>query len=258
MIRNKGDFRVESVHRALMLLNLMAEGGSLSVTEAAKALEVNPSTAQRLLATLAGDGFAVQGARKRYEPGPAFLRPGVMHAEVPLRARVRPHLERLYGRTGETVHLATLIGTEIHHLDGIEATLHPLRFGLRTGVRMPAHIASGGKVMLADLSKAELDARYHVAMLGPRGSRLGVDLARLHQELEMVRAERIASNFEESEPGLAAFSISLGAVDGERAALSVALPIARYSPEKGQKFIADLITTADEVRAGLSFPTPGP
>lgn len=214
-------------------------------------MDVNPSTAQRLLATLVGDGFAVQGPQKRYEPGPAFLRPGVVRSEVPLRARIRPHLERLYGRTGETVHVATLVGTEIHHLDGIEATLHPLRFGLRTGVRIPAHITSGGKAMLADLSGDELDARYQVAMLGPRGSKLGVDLDRLHEELDMVRQEHIASNFEESEPGLAAFSISLGVIDGERAALSVALPIARYSPTKGQKFSSDLMKSACEARAAL-------
>lgn len=105
--------------------------------------------------------------------------------------------------------------------------------------------------MLADLSGDELDARYQVAMLGPRGSKLGVDLDRLHEELDMVRQEHIASNFEESEPGLAAFSISLGVIDGERAALSVALPIARYSPTKGQKFSSDLMKSACEARAAL-------
>ena len=251
MVSKGGPQRIEAVHRALVLLKLMADEGSLSVTEAASALDVNPSTAQRLLATLADDGFARQGERKRYEPGPAFLRPSRAHISPPLRDRLRPYLERLFERVGETVHLATLIGTEIHHLDGVEATFHPLRFGLRTGVRLPAHLTSAGKAMLADLPRDEVDARYQVALSGVRGRDLQVDLERLHAELEKTRRNRIGTNFEESETGVAAFAVSLGVIDGERAAFSIAMPHARYSQDEGRKYAAHLVTTAEEVREAL-------
>jgi DNA-binding IclR family transcriptional regulator len=251
MISNGAPQRIEAVHRALVLLKLMADAGSLSVTEAATALDVNPSTAQRLLATLADDGFARQGERKRYEPGPAFLRPSRARISPPLRERVRPYLERLFERVGETVHLATLVGTEIHHLDGIEATFHPLRFGLRTGVRLPAHLTSAGKAMLADLSRDDVDARYQVALSGIRGRDLQVDLPRLHADLEKTRRNRVGMNFEESETGVAAFAASLGMIDGERAALSIAMPYARYSRAEATKFAAHLLTTAQETRAAL-------
>lgn len=243
--------RVEAVHRALALLTLMAEEGSLSVTEAAEALDVNPSTAQRLLATLVGDGFATQGARKRYEPGPALLRPGMAVTVPPLRARLRPYLERLFERVGETVHLATLVGTEIHHLDGIEATAHALRFGLRTGVTLPAHTTSAGKAMLAGLPDAEVDARYHVALSGPRGREMRIELEQLHAQLDRTRRQKIGANFEESEAGVAAFAVSLGVIDGERAAFSIAMPFARYSRGDAARFGGHLLTTAQEVREAL-------
>ncbi|MFE7705955.1 IclR family transcriptional regulator [Streptomyces sp. NPDC057486] len=245
VIRNETGVRVEAVHRALVLLKLLGEEGSLSVTEAAAALEVNPSTAQRLLATLVGDGFAQQGERKRYEPGPEFLRPGMVRAVPPLRAKARHVLERLFQRVGETVHLAILVGTEIHHVDGIEATNRHLRVGLRTGVRLPAHLTSAGKAMLAELPREEVEARYHVALLGDHGRQFNLD--QLHAELERTRQNRIGMNFEESESGVAAFGASLGEIDGERAAFSIALPTSRCSDDDIPEFAEHLLWARAEL-----------
>lgn len=252
--------RVESVHRALVLLKLIIEEGSISVTEAAAALEVNASTAQRLLVTLVHDGFATQREDRRYGDGSALAQVGV--ATPQLTTRLRPALEKLFERVGETVHVATLVGTRIQNIDGIEASWHPLRFGSRVGAWLPAHITSGGKALLADLSDDEVDARYKMALTSPRAHSVDVDLVSLHEQLDDIRDSRIAWNFEESEPGLAAMSISVGEQHGPRAALSVALPIARFTKELGAKWSADLIEIADEIggeigaAAGLSPASP--
>lgn len=243
--------RVESVHRALVLLKLIIEEGSLSVTEAAAALDVNASTAQRLLVTLVHDGFALQGEDRRYGGGPALAQLRSPGGAPPLATQLRPALEDLFERVGETVHIATLVGTRIQYMDGIEASWHLLRFGTRIGVWLPAHISSAGKALLADLSDGEVDARYTMALTSPRAHSVDVDLVSLHEQLDDVRDSRIAWNFEESEPGLAAMSISVGAQNGPRAALTVALPIARFTKELGAKWSADLIEIADEIAAGL-------
>ena len=248
VIRNEAP-RVESVHRALVLLKLLIDERSLSVGEAAVALGVNASTASRLLATLAQDGFAVQGEGRRYLVGPALHNPALATPTGQVTTTLRPALEALFERTGETVHLATLVGTRIQHLDGIEATSQFLRFGLRVGVWLPAHITSGGKALLADLTDEEVEARYALAKAGPRGHHLDVDVPALLEQLADVRETRIAWNFEESELGLAAMSISVGQFGGQRAALSIAVPIARYTRELGEKWSRDLRAIADEVAA---------
>lgn len=249
MIRKEAT-RVESVHRALVLLKLLIEEGSLGVTEAAVALNVNASTAQRLLATLVQDGFAAQGRDRRYSVGPAMHNPGLSTRIPQLTDRLRPALEELFVRTGETVHIAALVGTRILHLDGIEARTHILRFGLRIGVWLPAHLTSGGKALLADLTDEEVDARYMVALASPRAQHLGVDLESLREQLHDVRESRIAWNFEESEPGVAAMSISIGEFGGQRVALSIALPVARYTRELGERWAQDLKDLADAVAEG--------
>lgn len=248
MIRNNYGSRVESVHRALVLLKLVAQEGSLSVTEAAKALDVDPSTAQRLLATLTGDGFAEQGEQRRYRPGPELLRPGMALSVPPLRIRARPYLERLFERVGETVHLATLVGTTIHHADGIEAATHALRFGLRVGVILPAHITSAGKAMLAALSPEEVEARYRTSDFGASGHGADVDFEKLRRDLDETRRRGVGMNFQESEDGVAALAVSLGVVNGEHAAFSIAMPIARFAPQDAKRLATHLIRTATEFK----------
>ncbi|WP_255311288.1 helix-turn-helix domain-containing protein, partial [Streptomyces viridosporus] len=55
---------LESVDNALKLLLLLRRNGRLRLSEAADHLGVARSTAHRLLATLRGRGFAVQGGEQ--------------------------------------------------------------------------------------------------------------------------------------------------------------------------------------------------
>lgn len=244
--------RVESVHRALVLLKVIIESGSIGVTEAAGMLEVNASTAQRLLATLVQDGFAAQGRDRKYTAGPALHSPGLATRIPQLSDRLRPALEALFDRVGETVHLSTLVGTRILHLDGIEARAHSIRFGLRVGVWLPAHITSGGKALLADLSEDEVESRYSEIVTASRGKSDAIDMTSLRTQLADVRASRIAWNLEESEPGIAAMSISIGEFGSQRIAMSIALPISRFTTERGEKWSHDLIDIADAIAQGRS------
>jgi IclR family acetate operon transcriptional repressor len=251
VIRNNNSSRVESVHRALVLLNHQLQEGSLSVTEASKALDVDPSTAQRLLATLTGDGFAEQGEQRRYRPGRELLMPGMMVALPPLRVRARPYLERLFERVGETVHLATLVGTTIHHHDGIDATTHALRFGLRVGVVLPAHVTSAGKAMLAGLSREEVENRYRTVPSVAGGPASIMDFDKLHRDLDDTRRRGVGMNFEESEDGVAALAVSLGVINGEHAAFSIAMPIARFGPGDAERLAGHLVKTAAELKESM-------
>ncbi|HHX48676.1 MAG TPA: IclR family transcriptional regulator [Brevibacterium sp.] len=241
-----GPARIESVRKALSLLDLIAEEGALTVTDAALALDVHQSTAQRLLATLVEGGYARQDARRRYVPGQAMFR--VPQQVESARQRLRPFVEQLFERVGETIHLATLVGTEVHHPDAIESR-HPLRFGLRTGVRLPAHITSEGKSLLAELPWEEVESRYSLALSGGRG--WDVDLDVLRRKLDEVRVQGYATNFEESEPGIAAYAMSIGVIDGERCAFSIAMPISRHTPDLGASFVADLRQVVEAARAML-------
>lgn len=262
MMRNEsGDHsdplpKVQSVHRALRLLKLMTVQGQISVAEAASELGVHASSAQRLLATLVGDGFAVQDGLRQYLPGPEFLEAGRLATTVPLPVKLRPALERLYTQVRETVHAVTLIGTNVHHIDGIRDTSHALQFGGRIGVVLPAHITSTGRAMLAQLSKTELEDRYLSDPDNAAGVKGLDDMESLYRTVILTRQQGMGMNFDESEEGVAAFGTAVGIIDGQRAGLSIAMPSARFKKDLIPHFRTHLDAAAAEIRAAQENPLP--
>ena len=230
----------------------MASQGSISVSEAAEYLQVNPSTASRILATIEADGFAVRGAKRRFYPGANALHFGQTPVMPRLYERLRPHLERLSSLVHETVHTATLVGTTVHHSDAIPATDRALVLTSRIGKRLPAHLASSGKVMLADLDPAVVKARYAPTDQGAVPQAIPFNANNLHRELEKIRQRGYAVNVEATEQGLVALAVSLGHLGGEHIAFSVALPLARYSGTAHQQIADALLTVQHEVRAAFS------
>ncbi|SFL10942.1 transcriptional regulator, IclR family [Geodermatophilus ruber] len=212
---------MDAADKALQLVVLLQTTESVSVSEAAAHLDVARSTAHRLLATLRHREFAVQSGDRRYRAGPALrrtvARPRSTSALVELAA---PLLRRLRDEVDETVHLVVLDGAEVVFLHS-EESRQPLRIGSRAGARLPARHASGGKVLLAALEPAEVDAR-----LG--GELTATELAALHEQLAGVRAAGYGLNQGDTEPGISAIGVPVLDDHGVAiAAVSVSVPAMR-------------------------------
>jgi len=223
--------RIESVDRALLLLGLLNRQRTVSVSQAAAELGVAVSTAHRLLSTLRHRGFAVQDADRLYSAGPELI--GAALPALPARSLPRlvrslhHHLEELFAEIGETVHVVVPAGMYVRFVDGIEGE-QPLRVGLRTGGRMPAHCVSGGKATLADLDWVEVQTLYPQGL--PPWPRAKIrDLPALQRYLEGVRERGYAINMEEGETGVCAVGVSVRGPDlVPVAGISVALPSVRF------------------------------
>ena len=101
-----------TVERAVALLATVAQrGGTLS--ELARAVELSPSTASRLLGTLARHELVSRDESGRYGAGRGLRRLAVASLrEDPLYDLAGPHLEALAAETGETANLVVPSGTE--------------------------------------------------------------------------------------------------------------------------------------------------
>jgi len=95
-----------TVERALTLLAAVAEGGG-TLSQLARAAELSPSTASRLLGTLAHRELVRRDEHGHYRAG-ARLRQlaAATLREDPLYELAGPHLEALAQETGETANLA--------------------------------------------------------------------------------------------------------------------------------------------------------
>ncbi|MFE9922539.1 IclR family transcriptional regulator [Streptomyces sp. NPDC005774] len=217
---------LESVENALSLLLLLRKQGRVRLSEAADELGVARSTAHRLLSTLRGRGFAVQGADKVYRPGPTLYRLGMsQRSEYDLVETARPHMLWLNGQLGETVHLAVRAGAEARILHSIEGK-HALRVGSRAGVSLPAHLSAGGKALLADLGVSELADIY-----GTRhAAQADTDPETLHRTLETVRRRGYAVNIGGTERGISAVGAAVREPGGRAvAAMIVSAPSLRFT-----------------------------
>lgn len=250
-MRNLGS-SLESVDNALQLLLLVADRDRVRVSEVAVALGIAPSTAHRLLSTLRVRGFVEQSSDRSYVKGPAFARmAGRPQPARPLEEVALPHLERLRDRVQETSHLSVLEGRDMCFLVSVESD-QVLRVGSRVGTRLPAHLTSGGKALLAALSPEELAGRFPPhgleSLIRPED-----DLDRLRRELGTVARRGYGVNRGESERGVAAVGVGLLSAGGSPlGALSVSLPTVRLSAARLRDVAAALLRTREALTAELT------
>src|SRR4051794_13942406 len=152
-----GSASVQSVDRALTILELLAREGEAGVTEIAGDLGVHKSTAFRLLATLESHRLVEQvGARGRSRLGVGTLRlAGATTARLDLVTEARPVCRQLAADTGETVNITVRSETSALYLDQVAGS-SALQSHNWVGQHIPLHATSNGKVLISELTEAEL------------------------------------------------------------------------------------------------------
>lgn len=105
---------VQSVRRALDVLEIVGRTGPMGVTEIAHALDLHVATVHNLLRTLAARHYLINEAG-RYRLGPAAaVLAGRFDPLQALPILVDPHLHRIVQRTGESASATILVGSEAH------------------------------------------------------------------------------------------------------------------------------------------------
>lgn len=224
-------YPIESVDNALKILLLLGDRDELRLTTIADYLGVASSTAHRLMAMLQYRGFVRQDSRsKAYRPGNALT--GVAFAilhRFNTREVVRPVLDDLNRKLGETIHLATLNGSMVSFIDVIESP-RAVRVGSRLGRSMPASCTSSGKAMLALLTPEDLRRLYPDGNLDTLTPNSITSMADLELELETTRRRGYATSNEESEEGVSSVAVAFPpATSPVSLAVNVAVPASRMS-----------------------------
>jgi DNA-binding IclR family transcriptional regulator len=251
---------VQSLERAFDLLEALAAGGELGVTELAARTGLVPSTAHRLLATLTKRGYVTQSSISgRYLLGYKVVEvaSGLEHRLSRLRAIARPHLESIQQATGETTNLVILDGDRVVYVDQVEGS-HRVRMFTVVGTSALAHTTGSGKAIMA-YTPAEVVAslyagREPLARLTPRTL---VTLEALREEFTRIRRRGYAIDHEEHEEGVGCVATPLFDHTGRPcAAISVSAPTARILHADTDELGARLIRHAGEISEALGYRPP--
>jgi len=226
---------VQSVDRAVSVLQVLARRGTAGVTEVAADVGVHKSTAFRLLATLEARGLVDQDAeRGRYRLGPTVLQlaAGATGAQDVATAS-RPVCTELAAAVGETVNVVVTDGLEVTTVDqAVGGSI--VTSSDHVGKRGPLHATAAGKVFLADLADVAPDRLDAVLRRGLPAftDRTVTDPRALRAELAEVGSRGWAVAREEHEVGLVVVGAPLRGAGGEVvAALTVGGPTYRVHDE---------------------------
>lgn len=155
-------YLVPGLERGLRLLcEFNRQDKTLTAPELAKRLNVPRSTVFRLLATLERMGFVERNESGRdFRLGMAVLRLGFEYlASLELTELGRPLLERLRDELSYPCNLVVRDGRSIVY---VAKAVTPTAFvsSVNVGTRLPAHATVLGRVLLEELSLAELRSLY--------------------------------------------------------------------------------------------------
>jgi len=235
---------VQSVERAFSILRCLA-GGPAGLSEVAERVDLPKSTVSRLLSTLQELGAVEQsGSGTTYRIGDAMI--DVAAGALPGRNIIhvaRPHLVELVESLGETAGLSVLDGREVVYLDQVDAD-NLVQVRDWTGERIPAHAASSGLVLLANLPKGDRD-RYLAGPLDLPSGSVTTDAGALRRRLGDIVVRGVEWTCEEFLPGISSVAAPVfGAGPEAVAAVHVHGPAYRFPAAGSQDDIADLVADA--------------
>ena len=249
--RGAGPDFVEALARGLDVLTCFdSDHREMSLSEVATAAGLARPTARRLLLTLQELGF-VRSCGGTFALTPKVLTLGMAYVgALGLWDIARPHLESLVARTGESSSMAQLDGSDIVYVARASV---PRIIALRVeiGTRFPAVQTSQGKVLLAALSPAELEAALAQPSRAGLPSYIGRSPDQLRDELIDVRARGWALADEELAPGVRSVAVPVRDRDGVvRAAMNVTVHAAETTTERLlREYLPLLLRTAGDVSA---------
>ena len=245
---------MQSVDRAVAILEILARDGEAGVTEVAHELGVHKSTASRLLAALDRRELVSQDtARGRFRLGVGLVRlAGAAARRLDVVQESRPVCQALARQVGETVNLAIISGRDALYLDQVAgpAALSPHNWA---GQRIPLHATSDGKVLLAYLSQAEL-AGFLTPPLRRFTDRTITTLDELSPVLDEVRQRGFATAVDELEAGLTAIAAPVRNAEGRVAAsISASGPSFRIPADRIGQMAESVRRAAAEISRRLGW-----
>lgn len=249
---------VQSVDRAVTVLEILADAGEAGVTEIAGKLGVHKSTAFRLVAALEARGLVEQNSeRGKYRLGMGILHlAGATTASLDLVQESRPPCRALAAETNETVNLAILSDGLALYLDQVSGS-SALQSHNWVGQRIPLHATSNGKVLLSGLPDGEV-ARVVRRPLRAYTPETITTMKGLLAELATVRAAGHAVAVDEFEVGLGAVAAPIRDFHGDViASVSVSGPTFRLDSDRMGHIVLNVTGTAAAISMRLGWRQPG-
>jgi IclR family KDG regulon transcriptional repressor len=192
-------YKASVTSKTLEVLKVIASGKrQLGVSEIARMLSINKSTAFGILRALQEDAYVFKDvSTKKYTVGDELVRFSRMISEEKGLAHLaRPFLEGLAESVDETVFLCLREGATIRIIDVLEAK-KSLTLSSPVGTKLPITAGAAGKSYLSSLHNQEVIALLKEQGLTAWTKRSVADVNHFLREIEATRKQGFALDLEE-------------------------------------------------------------
>lgn len=250
---------MQTVDKALRLLGFFSEGRpAIGLSEIARLSGFNKATARRLLVALENHGFVEQDDKTRaYRLGPGLLRLArVREAISPVQEVVRPIMNELVARIGETAHFSMYAGGSLATIGLVESTKSN-RVMLERGEVIPLHATASGLAFMA-FARPEIVEEALNKKLTRHTSFTITDSNELRERLSLVATDGVAVANSSYEDGVCGVAAPVVGQDGfSRGAIAIAAPASRAKREVIAEIQPEVKRAAAEIASamGVDFTT---
>ena len=245
---------VDRVMAVLAILEQRADG--TSIRDLVDALQLPRTTVYRVLNSLEIHGMVRRSVDGTYTLGPRLLSLAARvvrdEGHNDLANLATPHMRRISSTLRQSVKLSVVDGDSALVI-ATSASVDAFSLNVAPGQRVPLHAGAAGKVLLAHLPPAELQA-YLDSDLASYTHNTIVDSARLRAELEQVLERGWADDQGEYTPNVEAYAAAITDHAGAtKAALSIAF-LSGLSLREREMIRSSVITGAGAISADLPPP----
>ncbi|TPK12884.1 helix-turn-helix domain-containing protein [Mesorhizobium sp. B2-5-9] len=221
---------VGSLERGLGVMEILARHPSgMTLTEMAEQAGLTRAGARRFLLTLTATGYATQSGRV-FSLSPRLLTVARSWlGGASLWSFAAPIMRAIAAQLNEACSAAILSGDDVVYVARVPGR-RILSVSLDVGTRLPAYCTSMGRMLLAGLTPAELDAFFRKATVERRTPKTIVERPLLAKAIAKARTDGFAIVDEELELGLRSIAVPIRDRAGRTvAAINVSTQSARFS-----------------------------
>lgn len=246
--KNEDRYCVPGLVRGLSILTLFnAENQEMTISEIAEKIDVNRSSAFRLIYTLESCGYLKKQSQKTYALDSRVMALGFNSlCKLPTNELALPIMQELRDNIKIAVHLSILEGTNVVFINNVQST-GAFTSTVHIGTHWPAHATVIGQLMLSRLPINEVKKRYKDFNNWKAFSNITpTSLPSLLERLEQVRDQKFMVSWGHFNNDMAACAAPIcNQINGEMdAVLSVSCPISTYDENEFCSSIAEKVVTA--------------
>lgn len=222
---------VAAVLKVFAILQSLADRSETGISELSVRLAMPKATVYRFLQTMKSLGYVRRESdSERYGLTMKLFELGCKAMQYPdLIELCKPHMQTISERIGETIHLGTLIDSEIIYVHKIDSR-HILGMYSRIGRRAPLHCTAIGKVLMAWENAVQRDAVLASAEFKRFRDNTICDIEGFLKELERTRAQGFGEDREEFDEHIRCVAVPIFGVHGTPVAgMSVSFPSFRFT-----------------------------